>query len=126
MQARKTLIGSEGTIAVSSNPDTVEEVATKFPHSRSATVQELQEYDDSGIEAEHITFSSSRDLSAELNEFSDALRRAGWGLVLSQPAQKSVGHILEVQKGGNHARLTFQRVREAGAATTVTVIWRKA
>jgi hypothetical protein len=126
VQARKTLVGAEGTIAVSSNPETVEEVTTRFPHSRSANVVELQEYDDSGIEAEHINFASSRDLTAELSGFTDALRRAGWGLVLSQPAQKSAGHVLEAQKGGNHARLTFQRVREPGAATTITVIWRKA
>ncbi|MET0534239.1 MAG: hypothetical protein ABW171_08445 [Steroidobacter sp.] len=125
VQARSTLGGSEGTIAVSADPRTVKRVATRFPHPKSSTVVTLQEYEDFGVQSEHITLLSQRSASTEAREFANMLVRGGWQLVLDRRATKTQGHIIEVQKDAQHAQLSFLPGRDLGATTAVTVVWKK-
>ncbi|HEY0686310.1 MAG TPA: hypothetical protein VGD45_28475 [Steroidobacter sp.] len=125
VQARPTLGGSEGTIAVSGDPGKVKRVATRFPHPKSATVVTLQEYEDFGIRSEHITLLSGRAPNIEAREFAEMLTRSGWKLVMDQRAKKTQGHVIEAQKNAQHAHLSFLPGRELGATTAVTVVWKK-
>ena len=125
VQARSTLGGSEGTIAVSGDPSKVARVTTRFPHPKSAKVVTLQEYEDFGLQSEHITLLSQRAATVEAREFADMLVRQGWQLVLDRRATKTQGHIIEVQKDAQHAQLSFLPARQLGATTAVTVVWKK-
>ena len=125
VQARSTLGGAEGTIAVSADPGKVQRVQTRFPHPKSATVVTLQEYEDFGMQSEHITLLSQRAAGVEAREFAAILVRGGWQVVLDQRAKKTSGHMLEVQKDAQHAQLSFMPGRELGATTAVTVVWKK-
>jgi hypothetical protein len=125
VQARSTLGGSEGTIAVSADPGKVKPVTTRFPYPSSATVVTLQEYEDFGSLSEHITLLSQRAATIEAREFADVLTHSGWQLVLNQRAIKTQGHIIEAQKDAQHARLSFMPGRDLGATTAVTIVWKK-
>lgn len=125
VQARSTLAGSEGTIAVSADPRTVKPVTTQFPHPKSTTVVTLQEYEDFGVQSEHITLLSQRVASIEAQEFANMLARNGWHLVLDQRATKTQGHVIEAQKDAQQAQLSFLPGRDLGATTAITVVWKK-
>jgi hypothetical protein len=125
VQARSTLAGAEGTIAVSADPRKVKRVRTLFPHPKSSTVVTLQEYDDLGLQSEHITLLSQRAATVEAREFANVLARKGWHLVLNRRATKTQGHVIEAQKDAQHARLSFLPGRELGATTAVTIVWKK-
>src|SRR5687767_12132655 len=125
IQARRTLGGSEGTIAVSTTPDAVKRMATKFPHPTSTSVVALQEYDDFGMESEHITMLSSRAATVEARDFARMLQAQGWHLVLDAKSKTSQGHTLEAQRDAEHAQISFLPGRELGATTAVTVVWKK-
>jgi hypothetical protein len=125
VQARRTLAGAEGTIAVSADPRSVKRSTTKFPHPKTANVVTLQEYEDFGVQSEHITLLSQRAASIEARDFAKLLVRGGWHLVLDQRATKAQGHVIEAQKDAQHVRLSFVPGRDLGATTAVTVVWQK-
>lgn len=126
IEVRKTLGGAEGTIAVSPKLGKVERVATTFPHPVSATLLNLQEYDDDGIEAEYISMSSARSVSAEAHDFASLLEREGWQLIIDRRAQvETDAYIIEAQKGANHAQLTFKPNVVKNANTSIAIVWRK-
>lgn len=126
IRAKPAGAGSEGDLAVSRNPMTTQlSIATAFPHPRTARVVNLQEYEDPSGDAEHISLISSRAASIEAHEFTELLTRKGWSVYREQPAQAlAQGQVLEVQKGGHLAQLTFQPRAHSGSY--IVVIWRKA
>lgn len=125
VQARPAGNGSEGSIAVSRNPTSVETTTTTaFPHPRTTRVVNLQEYEDAGANAEHISLVSSRSVAIEAHEFSELLTRNGWSVYRDQDTQALArGHVLEAQKGASLAQLTLQPGAHAGS--NIIVIWRK-
>lgn len=128
IQARATLNGSEGTLAVSAALDRAElKTQTAFPRPSSASIVNLQQYEDAGVESEHISLSSTRSVTTEASAFSQALTRAGWRIIRNHRSSHTPrGHVLEAQKGAQHALLTIlpDQVRPTG--TAIVVVWRKA
>jgi hypothetical protein len=127
VRARDTARGAEGTIAVS--PPLSEARAsthTRFPHPDSARVVSLQQYDDEGIEAEHISLMSRRSVTIEAREFARLLAREGWQLQRNEgAADRRGGYIIEAQKAASLAVINLHRT-ERGGATSIMVVWRKA
>ena len=117
--------GSEGNVAVSRNPSSIEpSTSTSFPHPRTTRVVNLQEYEDARASAEHISFMSARSVSMEAHKFRELLTDRGWVINREQGMQSNArGHILEAQKGANLAHLTFQPALPSGSS--IIVIWRK-
>jgi hypothetical protein len=126
IEARPTLGGSEGTIAVSRNPSAARRsTETRFPLPRNVRIVNLQEYEDPDASAEHISLLSHRGVLAEARDFSAQLTRSGWNVVRDQEAQTIAhGHVLEAQRGADLALITLQPAR--GGGSSITVIWRKA
>jgi hypothetical protein len=127
VQVRATRLGSEGTITVSPPPETVRlKVETTFPRPLSATIVNLQEYDDAGMEAEHITLSSVRSVGVEAHAFVDRLTRNGWQITLREPMQSvSRGQLVEAQKGAQHAMLSLAPDKLRPGTTSIVIIWKK-
>jgi hypothetical protein len=127
IRVRDTARGSEGTITVT--PPLAHAKArkhTRFPHPRTAQIVSLQEYEDAGVEAEHISFLSRRSAAIEAREFAALLAKADWQLLRDEPTrQRDGGHVIEAQKA---AELAFINVRRAdrGTGTMILVVWRKA
>lgn len=128
IQARDTASGSVGTIVVSSTPAVTKlSLRTRFPVPPSLRIVNLQEYDDDGIESEHISLVSARAPHLEAASCAQLLSRVGWSIVLDAPAQTIAGgRVIEAQKGAEHARLTFLPDRSDIALTGVIIVWRKA
>lgn len=120
-----TASGSIGTLAVSRNPSsTPPSVETTFPSSHAARVVNLQEYEDDGISAEHISFQSARSVATEAHEFRRLLQREGWSIYRDEMSRTTTGgRVLETQKGANVAQLTFTPAPPSGSH--IIVIWRK-
>jgi hypothetical protein len=120
--------GSEGTIAVSPLlENAVTPVKTSFPHPASTKLVSLQEYDDDGIEAEHISLLSMRSVGIEAEAFLQALAREGWQVVREHAMNNvSRGHVIEAQLGTQQALLTLLPDHANPAFTAVIVVWRKA
>jgi hypothetical protein len=127
IQARQTARGSEGTIAVSSLPDAASlNITTLFPHPASVKVVNLQQYQDRGLESEHISMVSFRSIALEARAFSEILTRNGWQLLRDGPAATLLrGHVIEAQRGGEHALMTLQPDRARPTTTAIVIIWRK-
>lgn len=127
IRARDTLRGAEGTITVTPPLADAKPVKhTRFPHPDTAEVVSLQEYDDAGVEAEHISFASRRTVAIEAREFATRLTNDGWQLLRSEPtARRGDGHVIEAQKAAALALINFRR-GQSGGATTILVVWRKA
>jgi hypothetical protein len=133
IRARDTAHGTEGTIAVSPALATVSASRvmsmgkrTSFPHPESTHVVNLQQYDDDGIEAEHISLVSARSVTIEAREFSSLLARQGWQLLRSEAtAQRRGGHVIEAQKAAALALINLQR-GDHGGETSILIVWRKA
>jgi hypothetical protein len=125
IRARNEANGVQGTIAVS--PVTEKSRAsrrTTFPHPAPTHVVNLQQYDDEGVEAEHISFVSRRTASIEARDFAATLSRAGWQLVRNEAAHSRQGaHVIEAQKGTQLAFVNIER-RDQGD-TAIVVLWRK-
>ena len=126
IRARNTIRGTEGTITVTpplanARPDK----RTRFPHSSAAQVVSLQEYEDEGIEAEHISLVSRRSVAIEARDFESQLARDGWQLLRSEAtAQRGDGHVIEAQRSAALALINLRRA--ARGTTTILVLWRKA
>jgi hypothetical protein len=119
--------GSTGTIAVSGTPERASFSAnSRFPRPTTARLVNLQEYEDEGIECEHLSLSSVRSITIESAAFTDALTRDGWQIVRQQQMQTSShGVVIEAQRGAELALLTLQRDRAQPAATAIVIVWRK-
>jgi hypothetical protein len=128
IEARASISGSEGTITVSEAPERVKPVLTsRFPHPASARVVNRQEYEDDGIEAEHLSLASTRSPVVEAQAFVDALTRAGWQIARRQTMQTNGrGILIEAQRGAELAQLTLQPDQSRLATTAIVVVWRKA
>jgi len=127
IQVRPTLLGSEGTIAVSPPPDTIHvHVETAFPRPATAAVINLQEYDDEGMEAEHISLRSARSVGVEAYAFVEKLTRSGWQITLREPMQiVSGGQVVEAQKGAQHALLSLMPDKARPGNTSIIIVWKK-
>jgi hypothetical protein len=127
IRARNTARGAEGTIAVSPALAGVSaSTRTNFPHPPSMRVVNLQQYDDEGLEAEHISLISTRSVMIEAREFASLLTQHGWQLLRSEgTADRRGGHIIEAQKAAALAFINLQRLQRGGE-TSIMVVWRKA
>lgn len=128
IQARDAAPGSIGTIMVTADPAQVEtSLATRFPLPSSVQVVTLQQYEDRGEQAEHISLASMRAPHVEALSYAQVLSRAGWQLVRDAPARSiQRGHVIEAQKGASHARLTFMPDRSNSRGTAIIIVWKKA
>lgn len=121
LQLTRTSSGSEGTITVSAPPVSARP-ATNFPRPVSSRLLSVQEYDDAGIESEHISLSSARSVNVEAQAFQHELARAGWRSDMQASFQ---GKVIEAQKGAQHAFVTLQPDSLQPAGTAIVIIWRK-
>lgn len=125
IRARNTPQGTEGVVIVTPPLAAMKPAKhTRFPHPDSASVVSLQEYDDSGIEAEHISFASRRSVAIEARAFAALLSRRDWQLLRSEPTHDRNGHVIEAQKSTGLAFIHLRRAESGGA--TILVVWRKA
>ena len=113
---------------VTADPAQVEtSLATRFPLPSSVQVVTLQQYEDRGEQAEHISLASMRAPHVEALSYAQVLSRAGWQLVRDAPARSiQRGHVIEAQKGASHARLTFMPDRSNSRGTAIIIVWKKA
>lgn len=127
IEATATVSGSTGTLVVSALPERVSATAvSRFPRSASAQLVSLQEYEDDGISAEHLSLSSARSIVVEAAAFSDALTREGWQILRQQPMQTAArGLVIEAQRGAELALITLQPDRSRSAGTAIVIVWRK-
>ena len=127
VESRATVGGCEGTITVSTPPERVAAaMRTAFPHPPTTHIVSRQEYEDDGIEAEHLSLASQRSASVEAQAFATALQRDGWQIVRHQGMHEHVrGVVIEAQRGAQQALLTLQPDRSRLSATAIVVVWRK-
>jgi hypothetical protein len=116
-----------GTILVSKGPNsTPPRIATAFPRPASARVVNLQQFEDEGVEAEHISLISQRAPQVEAHAFARALEREDWVLIREQPMQQLVrGRVLEAQKGAQLASITIFPHQTSSTTTAVLIVWKK-
>lgn len=128
IQALDSPPGSIGTIMITADPSQAEaSLATRFPLPPSMKIVSLQQYEDRGDHAEHISLISTRAPHVEALSCAEILSRAGWQLMLDVPARSiRYGHVLEAQKGASHARLTFMPDLSRTARTAIIIVWKKA
>jgi hypothetical protein len=125
VEASDTVRGCQGTITVSGLPERyVASTQSRFPHPRTTRILNRQEYDDDGIEAEHLSLSSARSSGIEANAFVAELNRAGWQVVRHESAQAR-GVVIEAQRGAELAQLTLQPDRSGAATTAIVIVWKK-
>ena len=127
IQVRPTQLGSEGTITVSPLPETFRvKLETTFPRPDTTSVINLQEYDDAGVRAEHISLTSARSVAIEAQAFVEKLHRGRWQIILREPMQTiSRGQVIEAQKGVQHALLSLMPDLERPGKTANVVVWKK-
>lgn len=127
IQVRATSDGSDGTIMVSGAPDNAAPViATGFPHPSTTRLLSRQEYDDAGIESEHLSLSSLRSVGIETQAFVAELDHAGWQILRRQDRQATKrGVVLEAQRDAQQALLVLQPDRRNPASTAIAIVWRK-
>ncbi len=129
VQARTTQTGSgsTGTITVSGMPNLATPViATDFPCPGTTRLISRQEYDDSGMESEHLSLTSLRSAAIEAQAFVAKLGRAGWQIVRQQRMREArSGMVIEAQHGRQQALLVLQPDRLDRASTAITIVWRK-
>lgn len=131
VQVRAAMNGSEGTIAVSPAPQrATAKIARKttsdFPLPRTVRILNLQEYEDAGIESEHLSLSSPRAATTEARAFARELIRDGWQVIRQQPMQTTArGVVIEAQRGAQQALLTLQPDHAQPSTTAIVIVWRK-
>lgn len=127
VEATATARGSLGTITVSGSPEfTGVRSESRFPRPESARLVNWQEYEDDGVESEHISLVSMRSIAVETAGFNVALTRDGWQILRQQPMQaRTRGMVIEAQRGAQLALLTLQQDRTQPAATAIVIVWRK-
>lgn len=127
VHARATIGGSEGTILVSPALDPAAlHVRTDFPRPSTARIVNLQQYDDAGMQSEHISLSSGRTPFVEAQAFSQLLTRDGWTLISTRPTHETHrGFVLEAQREAEHALLVIIPDMARPASTAIVVTWKK-
>jgi len=127
VHVREVNHGSEGTILVSPALDPRQlALQTKFPRPASAQIVSVQQYDDGGMESEHLSLTSDREPFAELQAFSQLLISAGWIIVDTRPSSEmNRGFVLEVQKDAEHALLVISPNAARPSTTAIVVAWKK-
>lgn len=127
VHARSVSGGSEGTILVSPALDpALLRVATSFPHPATTHIVNLQQYDDAGMQSEHISLSSARTPFVEAQAFSQLLIRDGWTMVDTRPTRETHrGFVLEAQREAEHALLVIMPDAARPASTAIVVTWKK-
>ncbi len=128
IQAQPSTRGSVGTMTVSANPATVvAQLDTKFPVLKGLRIINLQQYEDLGVEAEHISLVSSRAAHVDATSYEQLLTKHGWQIVRQQATRATLGgQLVEAQRGAEHALLTFLPDRTRTSATAIVIVWRKA
>jgi hypothetical protein len=127
VHARSVAHGSEGTILVSPALEpTSLRMRTEFPRPASTRVVNLQQYDDDGVQSEHISLSSNRASFTELQDFSQLLIGEGWTVVDTRPTREvQRGFVLEVQRRAEHALLIIVPNAAQPTTTAIAITWRK-
>jgi hypothetical protein len=127
VHARSVNAGSEGTILVSPALDPASlRLSTDFPRPPTARIVNLQQYDDAGMQSEHISLSSDRSPFVEAQAFSQRLIRDGWTMVDTRPTYETHrGFVLEAQREAEHAQLVILPDAAHPASTAIVVIWKK-
>lgn len=127
VQARAASAGSEGTILVSPAPDPAKlELRTEFPRPPTARIVNLQQYDDSGMQSEHISLASERPPFIEAQAFSQLLITNGWNIIDTRPTRESYrGFVLEAQRQAEQALLVIIPDSARPATTAIVVTWKK-
>lgn len=121
IQVHLSVEGSEGTITVTAIPSTTK-FTTEFPRPLTTRLLSLQEYDDAGVESEHISLSSPRAVAVETQAFLHELARDGW-----QATQRTAkrGAAIEAQRGAQQAFVMLQTNSAQPSSTTIVVVWKK-
>jgi hypothetical protein len=127
VHARPVAHGSEGTILVSPALEPASfRMRTDFPRPASTRIVNLQQYDDDGVQSEHISLSSNRASFTELHEFSQLLIGEGWSVIDTRPTQQvQRGFVLEAQRQTEHALLVIVPNAAQPVATAISIVWRK-
>ena len=127
VHARPAAAGSEGTILVSPALDPgVLRLHTDFPRPPDARIVNLQQYDDAGIQSEHISLSSDRTPFAEAQAFSQLLIAGGWNIIDTRPTHESHrGFVLEAQRQAEQALLVIIPDATRPANTAIVITWKK-
>lgn len=127
LHARAVGAGSQGTILVS---PVLEEaplrMRTKFPRSPTARIVNLQQYDDAGMESEHISLASDRSPFVEARAFSQLLIRDGWTIIETRPTQQTHrGFVLEAQRDAEQALIVILPDAARASGTAIVITWKK-
>jgi hypothetical protein len=127
VHARPVARGSEGTILVSPALEpALLRMRTEFPRPASTRIVNLQQYDDDGVQSEHISLSSNRASFTELQDFSQLLIGEGWTVVDTRPTREvQRGFVLEVQRRAEHALLVIVPNAAQPTMTAIAITWRK-
>lgn len=127
VHARAANVGSEGTILVSPALDpALFRVRTEFPRPPTARIVNLQQYDDAGMQSEHISLSSDRAPFVEAQAFSQLLIREGWTMTDTRPTHETHrGFVLEAQREAEHAMLVILPDAAHPAGTAIVITWKK-
>ena len=127
VHARAVSAGSEGTILVSPALDpALLQLRTEFPRPSTARLVNLQQYDDAGMQSEHISLSSNRTPFVEAQAFSQLLIRDGWTMIETRPTHETHrGFVLEAQREAEHALLVIIPDAAHPASTAIVITWKK-
>lgn len=127
VHARAISHGSEGTILVSPALESASlRLQSDFPRPSSTRVVNLQQYDDAGMEAEHISLSSSRAPFTELQAFSQLLIGEGWTVRDTRPTRDvQRGYVMEAQRQAEHAQIVILPDSIQPSTTAIVITWRK-
>ncbi|MFC4310194.1 hypothetical protein ACFPN2_13970 [Steroidobacter flavus] len=127
VHARPAATGSEGTILVSPALEAgTLRLHTDFPRPSGARIVNLQQYDDAGIQSEHISLSSDRTPFAEAQAFSQLLITSGWNIIDTRPTYQSHrGFVLEAQRQAEQALLVIVPDAARPANTAIVITWKK-
>jgi hypothetical protein len=127
VHARPAAAGSEGTILVSPALEPgVLRLHTDFPRPPGARIVNLQQYDDAGIQSEHISLSSDRTPFAEAQAFSQLLIAGGWNIIDTRPTHDSHrGFVLEAQRQAEQVLLVIIPDAARPANTAIVITWKK-
>ena len=127
VHARLAASGSEGTILVSPalHPAALK-MQTDFPRPRTTRIVNLQQYDDAGMQSEHISLSSERAPFTEAQAFSQLLITQGWNVIDTRPARESYrGFVLEAQRQAEQALVVIIPDTARPSTTAIVVTWKK-
>jgi hypothetical protein len=127
IEAQASAQRTVGTILVSKGPkSTPPRIATAFPMPASTRLVNLQQFEDEGVEAEHISLISERAPHVEAQAFARVLEREDWVLIREQAMQQHVrGRVLEAQKGAQLALITIFPHQSSSTTTAVVIVWKK-